>query len=133
MKLHKENNKEALRRVEQILAALIHGHDDTVQLNIHDGLLGFDTPYRVSLTKQMTLDYYTQTDSSSLCDTTNTTFGSQAHFLVLDVLVNTRYLFPSYAMISSRTGGPNMDIRLTTPEDLALRIYHSYKHKRSGE
>ena len=120
MKLYKREKKETLRQIEKILMALLHGHDDTVQLNINDGLLGFDTPYRVTLTKQMTLDYYTQIDGVE---------GGIPHFLVLDVLVNTRYLHPySKGRGSNRWGNP-------TPEDLALRIYHSYKHKnkRSGE
>ena len=112
MKLYKRKKKEALRQVEKVLMSLLHGHDETVQLNLHDGLLGFDTPYRVSLTKQMTLDYYTQTDGVEKVI---------PHFLVLDVLVNTRYLFPYHVPM------------YITPEDLALRIYHSYKHKRSGE
>lgn len=127
MKLYKREKKETLRQVEKVLMALLHGHDDTVQLNINDGLLGFDTPYRITLTKQMTLDYYTQIDGVE---------GGIPHFLVLDVLVNTRYLYPyskgrgsnAHSTFGNRWGNP-------TPEDLALQIYHSYKNKnkRSGE
>ena len=124
MKLYKKEKREALRQVERVLMGLVHGHDPTLHLTVREGLMGLDTPYRLSLTKQMTIDYYTGEHREG---------DEVPHFLVLDVMVNTRYLYPSYAMISSRWNGPNRNVRLTTPEDLALRIYHSYKRKRSGE
>tara|TARA_B100001094_G_scaffold284141_1_gene297427 strand:+ start:1137 stop:1469 length:333 start_codon:yes stop_codon:yes gene_type:complete len=92
-----------LTRTKQMLDDLIRADDDSVEVNIRYGLIGVRN-YTLHLTKQMTLDAYTD----------NSEEDAKMSFPVLDVTVN-KNIFKATRQ---------WDVAMT-PEGLAIEIHKS--------
>ena len=65
-----------IQQTEIMLKERMKEIDDTLVVNLESGLLGYKYDYRVTLSKQMTLDIHT--------------VGVEDYFYVLDVVLNPR-------------------------------------------
>mgnify|MGYP007016724241 FL=1 len=65
-----------MEQTERMLKERMKEIDDTLVVNLEGGLLGYRYDHRVTLSKQMTLDSYTD--------------GIEDYFYVLDVVLNPR-------------------------------------------
>ncbi len=65
-----------MEQTERMLKERMKEIDDTLVVNLESGLLGYRYDHRVTLSKQMTLDSYTD--------------GVEDYFYVLDVVLNPR-------------------------------------------
>lgn len=77
-KMNKEEIKvrKMMERTERMLKERMKEIDDTLVVNLESGLLGYRFDHRVTLSKQMTLDTYTE--------------GVENYFYVLDIVLNPR-------------------------------------------
>mgnify|MGYP003150796854 CR=1 FL=1 len=94
---------ELIGRTEDELSRKLSRHDRSVQLNMNHGLLGQRTKYRVTLSKQMTLEDF---DEDSKIDHS---------FFVYDVVINPR------------------TFKKSSPVALANLLFTLYKRKREIE
>lgn len=77
-KMNKEEIKvrKMMERTERMLKERMNEIDSDLVINLESGLLGYRFDHRVTLSKQMTLDNYTE--------------GVEDYFYVLDVVLNPR-------------------------------------------
>tara|TARA_R100000908_G_scaffold63592_2_gene45019 strand:- start:392 stop:703 length:312 start_codon:yes stop_codon:yes gene_type:complete len=68
--------RKMMEQTERMLKERMKEIDDTLVVNLESGLLGYRYDHRVTLSKQMTLDSYTD--------------GVEDYFYVLDVVLNPR-------------------------------------------
>jgi len=68
--------KKMIKQTEIMLKERMKEIDDTLVVNLESGLLGYRFDHRVTLSKQMTLDTYTE--------------GVENYFYVLDIVLNPR-------------------------------------------
>ena len=103
MRMKKSELKEKVNRTADILSHLLEGEDESMEVNVTYGMLG-KKDFNAQLSKQMTLDYYTEENAEV------------PYFHVFDVVIDKR------AFIATEK-----NLFPEDPASLAIRIHRAYK------
>jgi len=103
MRMKKSELKEKVNRTANILSEMLKGEDKNMEVNVTYGMLGTGD-FKAQLTKQMTLDYYTEENAEV------------PYFHVLDVVIDKRAF--TYTEKNLFPEGP---------ASLAVKIHRRYK------